>query len=401
MEYPVSDFQEMIHKALEYAKGLPLAIKILGSTLFGKGVAEWRSVLDREEIIPPYDVIMMLRESFDELDNMSKEMFLDIACFFVGRDVNHVKEILHDCISCSVDIELLIQKSLITIVNQKIQMHGILQAMGREIVRKQCPNQPAKRRRLYLYGDIEYAMEDGIYEVIENVEAIVLDLEEPKGVALRSDALPNMINLRLLIFRNVQFYGNLDNLSSKLRYVSWDQYPFTCLPSSFQSDTLVQLIMPDSNMTQGWEGKMMLPMLRKMNLCGSKSLVKTPDFGGVPNLERLELEGCTGLLQLHPSIAELSKLKSLNLRGCTNLVSITNSLFSLNSLQVLNLAGCSELAYCLNFSPLKSSVEVELLGIWYSPYLEKLLYFLLFVLPEPKRLSGFCLLLYYLLYACL
>ncbi|XP_028802443.1 disease resistance protein RPP2B-like, partial [Neltuma alba] len=210
MEYPVSDFQEMINKALEYAKGLPLAIKILGSTLFGKGVAEWRSVLDREEIIPPYDVIMMLRESFDELDDMSKEMFLDIACFFVGRDVNYVKEILHDCISCSVDIELLIQKSLITIVNQKIQMHGMLQAMGREIVRKQCPNQPAKRRRLYLYGDIEYVMEDGIYEVMENVEAIALDLEEPKGVALRSDALANMINLRLLIFRNVEFYGNLD-----------------------------------------------------------------------------------------------------------------------------------------------------------------------------------------------
>ncbi|KAK4285168.1 hypothetical protein QN277_001903 [Acacia crassicarpa] len=366
-EYPTEDFKEMIDRVLEYADGLPLAIEILGSSFYGKGIAEWRNFLDREEIIPPVEIIMVLRKCFDELDDMSKEMFLDVACFFVGNDINYVKEILHDCISCSVDegIKLLIQKSIITIANQRIKMHGMLQVVGRDIVRRESPNQPELRHRLYLYSDIKHVMEQERDMVINDVEAIALDLEEPKTTTLRIDALSYMINLRLLIFRNVKCFGTLDKLSSELRYVSWHQYPFTGLPSSFQSSTLVQLIMPESNMTEVWRGRMMLPKLRKMNLCGSKTLTKTPDFGGVPNLERLELEGCTGLLQLDSSISKLSKLKFLNLRKCINLVSIPNSLFfHHNSLEVLNLAGCSKLACCLKFSPVKSLILVEMLSIW-------------------------------------
>ena len=145
----------------------------------------------------------------------------------------------------------------------------------------------------------------------------------------------------------------------------------------------------------------MLPELKKMDLSGSKTLMKTPDFGGVPKLERLELEGCTGLLRLDSSISKLLKLKFLNLRGCTNLVSVTNSLFSLDSLEVLNLAGCSELAYCLEFSPMKSLIQVKLLSIWDSPPLEKLLYFLLLVLPGQKSYHDFvCCCLIYLMCIC-
>lgn len=117
----------------------------------------------------------------------------------------------------------------------------------------------------------------------------------------------------------------------------------------------------------------MLPKLRSIHLRGFEKLIKTSDFRGVPNLERLDLEGCTALLQLHPSIAFLSKLTVLNLRNCFGLVSIPNDLFGLSSLQVLNLAGCSELAKCLNFDPLRSSTEASLLCICFPPFLAKLL----------------------------
>ena len=91
---------------------------------------------------------------------------------------------------------------------------------------------------------------------MDNVEAIALNLEEPNTTPLSIDVMVYMYNLRLLIFRNVKVSGNLHHLPSKLRYVSWHQYPFTALPSSFQSNTLAQLIMPESNMTEVWEGKM-------------------------------------------------------------------------------------------------------------------------------------------------
>lgn len=91
--------------------------------------------------------------------------------------------------------------------------------------------------------------------------------------------------------------------------------------------------------------------LRNMDLHGSKNLINMPDFKSFPNLERLDLEGCTKLSHLDLSITYLSKLKFLNLRKCTNIVSIPNSLFSLPSLEVLNLASCTKFVYCLKFCP--------------------------------------------------
>jgi hypothetical protein len=34
----------------------------------------------------------------------------------------------------------------------------------------------------------------------------------------------------------------------------WDKYPFTCLPSRFEPDKLVELILRDSNISKLWEG---------------------------------------------------------------------------------------------------------------------------------------------------
>ncbi|KAF7840423.1 TMV resistance protein N [Senna tora] len=93
-----------------------------------------------------------------------------------------------------------------------------------------------------------------------------------------------------------------------------------------------------------------LHYLRNLDLHGSKYLIQTPDFKRLPNLEKLNLEGCDiGLVVLDPSITFHKNLKSLNLRNCTSLVSVPNNLFGLTSLEILNLAGCSKFAECLDF----------------------------------------------------
>ena len=47
---------------------------------------------------------------------------------------------------------------------------------------------------------------------------------------------------------------DLKYLSNELRLLDWNDYPFKCLPSSFQPDNLVALIMQDSSIEQLWEG---------------------------------------------------------------------------------------------------------------------------------------------------
>ncbi|XP_054814850.1 disease resistance protein L6-like [Prosopis cineraria] len=136
-----------------------------------------------------------------------------------------------------------------------------------------------------------------------------------------------------------------------------------------------ELILPDSCITSIWdiEEKVSAPShwrrekifncLTNMNICGSKDLTKMPNFKGFPQLEKLDLEGCTKLSQLDPSVADLLELKFLNLRNCTNLDSIPNKLFSLPSLEILNLACCSKLADCLDFSSLVDVGERDYSGI--------------------------------------
>ncbi|XP_054825660.1 disease resistance-like protein DSC1 [Prosopis cineraria] len=190
--------------------------------------------------------------------------------------------------------------------------------------------------------------------------------------------LSKMKGLRILILCGVKFSGSLSVLSNNLRYLSWNKYPFNYLPSNFIPTYLGELIMPNSNMTQLWRDQEKdIPLLRSLNLCGSKDLKETHNFRLLPSLERLDLEGCTSLVQLHPSIAYLTRLKFLNLRDCTNLISIPNELFVKSSLEFLNLAGCSKFAQCLTFpephevtllveAEIKSSPEVLCRAAWFD-----------------------------------
>jgi hypothetical protein len=75
---------------------------------------------------------------------------------------------------------------------------------------------------------------------------------------LRVDALAQMNRLKLLMLSDLNFSGSLNYLSSELGYLCWNKYPFTSLPSSFEPDKLVDLILPHSNIKQLWKGTKVL-----------------------------------------------------------------------------------------------------------------------------------------------
>ena len=85
--------------------------------------------------------------------------------------------------------------------------------------------------------------------------------------------------------------------------------------------------------------------LKFIDLELSKNLIKTPNFTGVPGLERLCLRGCINLLEIDPSIGKLSRLTVLNLEFCQSLINLPSNMDGLKSLKILILLGCSKLAY--------------------------------------------------------
>ncbi|XP_045826119.1 disease resistance protein RUN1-like [Trifolium pratense] len=341
----MTGYTDLTNDVLRYANRLPLAIKVLGSFLYGRNVLEWRSALERLREKPMAGITDVLRISFDGLEDTEKDIFLDIACFFNREIETYVKKLLDiRGFHPEIGLGVLHDKSFITCERGFIFMHGLFKELGKSIVREKSPKEPRKWNRLWDYKDVHKVMSENMET--KNLEAIVLqpdadNIDEIQAMStLRAESLAQMNRLKLLMLWNLNFSGSLNFLSSELGYLYWDKYPFTCLPSSFEPDKLVELFLPHSNIRQLWEGTKPLHNLTRLDLSHSKNLIMMPSFLEIPNLELLDLEGCIKLVQIDPSIGILRRLSELNLKNCTNLVSIPNKIFGLSSLKYLNISGC-------------------------------------------------------------
>jgi len=109
------------------------------------------------KIIPNDEVQRKLKISYDGLnDDTEKEIFLDIACFFIGMDRNDVIQILNGCgLFAEIGISVLVERSLVTVDDKNtLGMHDLLRDMGREIIREKSPREPEERSRLWFHEDV-------------------------------------------------------------------------------------------------------------------------------------------------------------------------------------------------------------------------------------------------------
>ncbi|XP_019155420.1 PREDICTED: TMV resistance protein N-like [Ipomoea nil] len=126
---PKSSFEELCGSIVRYCNGLPLALKVLGSSLCRLEAAEWESTLEQFKNTPYDDIHAKLRISFDGLDDNNKKIFLHIARLFKKqRGEVDVRDVLES------DLGVLIDKSLISVKNGKIEMHDLIQEMGWHII---------------------------------------------------------------------------------------------------------------------------------------------------------------------------------------------------------------------------------------------------------------------------
>ena len=158
-DHPPKDYLELCKDVIQYTKGLPLAIEILGSFLFSRDIDQWKSTLNRLKEFPKSEILQVLKISFDGLDEVEKEIFLHIACFFNNWIKNDIVENL-DYLGLYPDIGLgvLVDKSLVKMDETNLWMHDLLQEMGRNIVYQECPKEPGKRSKLWLLEDVDDAL---------------------------------------------------------------------------------------------------------------------------------------------------------------------------------------------------------------------------------------------------
>jgi len=152
---PAKDFVDLSRQVVAYSGGLPLALKSLGRFLHGKKVLEWNSVLKSLEIFsfPDQEVLEALEKSFSSLSYKGKQIFFDIACFFHGMDQNDALQRSNRSIqSAALQIPVLEDKSLVTInKNNKLEMHVLLRAAARDIIKRESSNKTNQVFCVYIY----------------------------------------------------------------------------------------------------------------------------------------------------------------------------------------------------------------------------------------------------------
>ncbi|TYI03607.1 hypothetical protein ES332_A11G351500v1 [Gossypium tomentosum] len=347
---PKYDFIELSKHVVHYADGLPLALEVLGSFLYGRDIIQWRSAIERLKQDSNKEILDTLRISFNGLEEREKNIFLDIACFFNGEEKDMVMKVLDGCeFFPDIEIDVLIKKSLIKVSddNKYLRMHALLQEMGRKIVEEKCVHEPGKRCRLWKERDVHHVLTKNTtclwVELLDQVQRPTRYLgvfgELGKILNLNVDAFLKMKKLRLFRVLCLSNCDDLKYLSNELRLLDWTGYPLRSLPSSFQPDNLVVLLLPYSRIEQLWKGN----RLKIISLKQSRNLIKTPDFTTAPYLEVLIMEGCTRLVDVHPSLGLLKRLKLLDLRDCKSLRRLPIRIGA-ESLETLILSGCSNLA---------------------------------------------------------
>ncbi|KAK3424546.1 hypothetical protein EUGRSUZ_F01321, partial [Eucalyptus grandis] len=348
--HPPAEFDELVEQVIGYANGLPLALDVLGSFLACRSLMQWNSALARLKECPEDKIFDRLRLSYDGLQHKEKEIFLDIACFFKGKEKLYVTEVLDKCgFYADIGIKVLVDKSLIQIVGNKLWMHDLLQEMAWEIVRRESLEEQGERSRVWLFEDVVHILSKN--SGTGKVKAIVLQSRDPRTVHLNGESFTNMTNLRLLDICAMHLSSRFKHLSNELRLLRWDNCSLKSFPPCFLPKNLVELHMQDSLLCSIWRGEnvgisthaWVLKKLKVINLSGSKLFVEPPNFIYVPNLERLILKGCKALSQVHPSIGNLERLNLLDLAYCENLKRLPDGVCNLKALRVLNLSGCSNL----------------------------------------------------------
>jgi len=141
---PKKEYDYLARRVISCCGGLPLALELIGSSLFERREKEWHSVLVGLEGIHMYDVEQKLKICFDLCNQMEKALFLIVCRYYIGTDRSYAMKTLNGpVVNADSGIRVLMERNLIKVkANNKFGIHRLLQQMGVEIFRENLEEEP-------------------------------------------------------------------------------------------------------------------------------------------------------------------------------------------------------------------------------------------------------------------
>eukprot|EP00253_Pinus_taeda_P011327 PITA_11327 len=361
--HPLPGFESLAKKFTEACGGLPLSLKVFGALLNGEEDASyWEFQLDKLQRILPEEIKQRLQISYDALDMEDRQIFLDIACFFIGEDRDRVIRI---CAGSGGNglwgFRNLENKCLVEVNREnQIRMHDHLRDMGREIADASLP------RRLWRSTEKNYDLLQQS-SVINEVRGIIDYYSSVMPRYQRSSELFWHCFMKLcdkqypfpgsgICMRNLQLLHTgdvfLKRILTKVQFpnlvwLRWDSCPDSSLHSSISYlKNLRVLQVEGSKLKTLWEKESQAPLqLRELEIKAFLSSIPK-SIGKLTQLERIVIcpyndEGKVTVTQLPEEFCFLQSLKALELEGFSEMKSLPERFGELTNLRQIRLSGCS------------------------------------------------------------
>eukprot|EP01018_Ginkgo_biloba_P021960 Gb_23826 [translate_table: standard] len=402
--HPTSGFEDLVEEFLKTCNGLPLSLKVFGGHLYGSNDREyWKDERSKVSRILPTDIKKRLEISYVALDEEEKRIFLDIACFFIGKEKSMAIRIwdgsgwsgLHG-------LQTLERKCLVELDSGNcLRMHDHLRDLGREIAR----NEKHPHRLSYPQATSPVCI---ISCLLLKIQFVFISLNVMRlGILNFISGTSSEYSFRS--FHSVLYdtlpkcyqscMGNpgqtsyvelfvIDDCNAKQRDLLWLSW-YNCrrrgIPSWLPFKNLRGLEIFDGKIERLWQYDSQAPFqLREMIIWSNRlrkfpksigllkhlenlvlnglgrngslgtnigsrdhsnfSLQTLPDeFCDLQSLQHLELLDCRALVLLPLRFGDLTNLQHVNLNGCRKLEMLPDSFNRLTRLQYLDLRGCISL----------------------------------------------------------
>ncbi|KAF8018891.1 hypothetical protein BT93_H3704 [Corymbia citriodora subsp. variegata] len=363
----VGDVDCTLSSAIISAGGrLPLALEMVGSCLFLKPKEVWQDTLEKLKDAPHEKVKEVLKMCYGDLEENHRKIFLDIACFFIGKDKRIAIYMWEDCKFFPREgIEALLVRSLVKVgENNELWMHDQLRDFGREIVREENPEESCRRSRLWNHEEAIATLRER--KGTEKVQALGLTFDHGTDVCFSCEAFYPLCNLRFLKLGCANIEGRLQNPLPNLRWLDWRIC--TGKPSElpyFNVENLIILdlsgsLLPDLGFTKALKELVIdgtsidticfrggsMEQLETLSACKCARLEHIYELDHLQSLSNLALDAAV-IKTLPVSIGLLKKLQRPSLKDSDKLTEIPRSIGNLKELQFMDLSnsGVDELPH--------------------------------------------------------
>ncbi|CAI0628593.1 unnamed protein product [Linum tenue] len=320
---------------VKVATGLPLALKVVGSLLFRQDREFWQAKLIELKDLPPTKVQERLKISYNELSYNEKQIFLDIACSFIGENKVFPLYMWTDCkFYPESGIKTLVLRCLIKFNERnEFWMHDHVRDLGRAIIHEEDNQRPWKRSRICSNEDAFDMLERE--EGSDLVEVLRVNMAD-ENLQLTDQVFKKFSGLRYLEVQHGRLTGDFKGILPSIRWLRLHEC--SSIPIDLNLNKLVILDMhscPVEDDWRGWGGIKVTCKLKAINLSFCGELTTAPNLSHCRSLEFIHFWTCWEMRgELH--VGSFKNLKVLSLT-MTKITKLNGDFARLKNLQEIDL----------------------------------------------------------------